>query len=107
MEMRKPFVALEHFLSDPQGAASLVPKPPVALPANAPPQVIQSVWQAVAQSALQSQGGAGVEVVYSIVNGLLESTRVAGESRTTGKISAFRNANSEIALAIMETEGSS
>jgi hypothetical protein len=77
MEMRKPFIALQHYVADAQGAAALAPPAPLNIPANTPPQLVQQIWQAAAQNALQNPGARGVEVDYAIVNGLLESTRTS------------------------------
>jgi len=97
-QLRVPFHPLQHYINSPAGAASLVPLAPVALPANAPPQVVQQVWQAVLQQAADNLRSAAVEVPYSLVNAVLESTRVASEFRTIGKLTAFRGPNGEIQL---------
>jgi len=104
MELRQPFNALQHYLGDPQGAAALQPHAPLVIPPNAPPQLAQQVWQAAAQQAMQNLANAAVEVEYSLVNAVLESTRVASEYRTTGKLTAFRNVNGEIQLSGTDTE---
>jgi hypothetical protein len=102
-QMRLPFNPLQHYMSDPAGAAALAPVPPVSLPPNAPPQLAQQVWQAVLQQAATALTGAAVEVAYSVVNAVLESTRVASEFRTEGKLAAFRGANGEVQLAGADT----
>jgi len=104
LEMRRPFNALALFMSDTAAAASLAPRAPVSLPSNASPQLVQQVWTAVANQAVQSAAGMGNEVPYSIVNALVESRRRASENRTTGKISAVRQPAGEIRLAIHEVE---
>jgi hypothetical protein len=106
MELRKPFIALQHYLSDPQGLAALRPMPPLVVPPNTPPQIAQGIWQAAANQALQNLAGAPVEVPYTIVNAVLESTRLAAECVTKGKLSASRNANGEIQLSGTDTESS-
>lgn len=99
MMLRHQFDPLQHYLNDPNGVAALRPLPPLSLPPNAPSQVVQQVWQAAAQQALQSLATAPVEVEYTVVNAVLESIRVASEFRTTGKLSALRNPNGEIQLS--------
>ena len=103
MMLRQQFNTLQHYLNDPNGVAALRPLPPLSLPANAPSQIVQQVWQAAAQQALQNLKTAPVEVEYTIVNALVESTRVVSEYRTTGNLSAFRNPNGEIQLSATVT----
>lgn len=107
MEMRRPFIALQHYVSNPQGAAALAPPAPLNVPGNTPPQVAQQIWNAAAQNALNAATGHGVEVGYTILNGLLESIRASAEHRTTGKLWAFRQLNGEVGLSVLETEGGS
>jgi hypothetical protein len=104
MEMRKPFVPLQHYLGDPQGAEGLAPPAPLSLPANTPPQLAAQIWQAAANSALQNAANRGVEVEYALVNALLESSRTSAEFRTKGKISAFRNMTGEISISITDSD---
>ena len=103
MKLRQLFNPLQHYLNDPNGVAALRPLPPLSLPSNAPPQLVQQVWQAAAQQAMQNLTTAPVEVEYTLVNAVLESTRAASEFRTTGKLSAFRNPNGEIQLSATDT----
>jgi hypothetical protein len=104
MELRKPFIALQHYLNDPLGVAALQPSAPLVIPANTPPQVAQQIWNAVAQQAMKNAIGAAVEVPYTLVNALLESTRHASEHVTKGKVSAHRNVNGEIQISGTDTE---
>lgn len=104
MEFRKPFIPLQHYMRDPQGAAALRPAAPLVLPQNTPPQVAQQLWQAAAQQAMQNLANSAVEVEYSLVNAVLESTRVASEYRTSGRLSAFRAPNGEIQLSGTDTD---
>ena len=103
MMLRHQFNPLQHYLNDPNGIAALRPLPPLSLPPNAPPEVVQQVWQASAQQALENLTSAPIEVEYTIVNAVLESIRIASEFRTTGKLSAFRNVNGEIQLSSTDT----
>jgi hypothetical protein len=106
MELRKPFIALQHYLADPQGLASLQPPAPLVVPSNTPPPVAQGIWNAVAQQAIQNAAGNAVEVPYTLVNAVLESTRLASECVTKGRVSAMRNVNGEVQLSGLETESS-
>jgi Serine dehydrogenase proteinase len=106
MELRQPFIPLQHYLADPRGLAALQPPAPVVLPPNTPPQIAQGVWQAAANQALQNLAAPAVEVPYTIVNALLESTKIAAECVTKGKLSATRNVNGEIQLSGTDTESS-
>lgn len=104
MEMRKPFIPLQHYLADPRGAAALVPAAPLTLPSNTPPQMAAQIWQAAAQNVLQNAANRGVEVDYTLLNALLESSRSSSEYRTRGKISAHRNAAGEISISVTDLE---
>lgn len=104
MELRTPFQPLQQYLRDPSGAAALRPPAPLVVPPNTPPQVAQQLWQAAAQQAMQNLANAAVEVTYSLVNALLESTRVASEFRTSGTLTASRNINGEIQLSGTDRE---
>ena len=102
-QIRVPFNPLQHYLADASGAASLVPLASVSLPFNSPPEVAQQIWQAVLQQAAANLTSAAVEVPYSVVNATLESTRVASEFRTEGRLNAFRGPNGEIQLSGTDT----
>ncbi len=104
MELRKPFNALQHFLADPTGAAALAPKGAVVLPANAPPTVVQQVWQQVANSALAGLAAPAVQVSYSLINAVLESPRLAFEYRTEGLLTAARVGGGEIQISATDTK---
>ena len=104
MELRRPFNPLQHYLRDPLGAQALKPIAPLVIPPNAPPPVVQGLWQAAAQQAMQGLAAAAVEVDYAVVNAVLESVRVASEFRTAGKVSAFRNMNGEIQISGTDTD---
>ncbi len=102
MELRKPFNPLQHFLGNDAGAASLKPPAPLVLPPNSPQPLVQQVWQAAAQQALQGLSNSAIEIDYQLVNALIESTRAASEFRTVGKISATRNIKGEIQLSAID-----
>jgi Serine dehydrogenase proteinase len=104
MDMRKPFILLQAYLADQSGADAVRPRAPLGIPPNTPPELAQQVWQAVAQQAIQAAGAAGVEVPYDVVNAVIESTRVASEYRTAGRLSAFRSSNGQIQLSAVDTE---
>ena len=103
MELRTPFNHLQHYLADAEGAKTLRPPGPLAIPPNTPPAVAQQLWQGVAQQAMQKLTDAAVEVEYSVVNAVVESSRIASEFRTTGKISASRNSTGEIQISATDT----
>ena len=53
---------------------------------------------------MQGIGNSIMEVEYSLVNAVLESTRVASESRTKSKLTAFRHPSGEIQPSGADTE---
>jgi hypothetical protein len=101
-EIRTPFVPLQVYLANPAAATAVRPIAPAAIPANAPQQVVQQIWQGIAQQAMQT--AAGVEVPYSVVNAVIESTRAASECRTSGRLFGYRNATAQIQLSSVDTE---
>ncbi len=104
MQLREPFNPLHIYLRDAAGAAALAPPGPLVIPPNTPPELAQGLWNAVAQQAMQNLANNAVEVGYSVVNAILESTRLASEFRTTGKFTAARNIQGAIQLAGTETD---
>jgi hypothetical protein len=104
MELRDPFIPLQQFLADPAGAAALQPVAPLNIPPNTPPQFAQNAWNAVLNQATQNALNASVLVPYSVVNAIIESTRLASEFRTTGSLTASRTANGEIQVSGIDTD---
>jgi len=105
MQLRKPFMPLWHFLRDKEAAATVRPLAPLVLPQNAPPQLAQKVWEGIVNQAVQNLARGAVEVPYSVVNALVESTRLASECYTRGVLTASRVAGGNILLVSTETDG--
>jgi hypothetical protein len=103
MDLRTPFNPLSVFLSDPNAAKTLAPIAALAIPPNTPPQLAQQIWEAAANQALQNARAGGVEVGFTVVNALIESSRAASEFRSEGHIAASRQPTGEIRLALTET----
>lgn len=100
MECNKVFEPLEVVLSDPTAANLLGPVRQLQMPANLPPQVLQAVLNQV----LQQIGIVTVEPVdYQWFLATLESTRCKSECRASGKISAARQPDMNIAVSMMQT----
>lgn len=104
MQLRDPFIAVQVFLADPAGAAQLQPLGPVNLPANTPAQYAQNAWTAVLNQAIQNAQQGAVEVPYSVVNAVVESTRVASEFRSTGKMTVARQPSGELKVSAVDTD---
>ena len=103
MELRAPFKPLEHFLAN-GGAVALTPCAPLVLPPNAPPQLANQLWNQVAQQAVQNISHPTVEVDYTLINALIESSRLSAEYRTRGSLSAVRLVSGEIQLSVTDKE---
>ena len=56
------------------------------------------------QTSLQGMQSPGLEVEYSLVNAIIESSRLTSEFRTSGTLVAARVAGGEIKLAATEKE---
>ena len=102
LQLRIPFDPLQHYLSNPAAAATLVPLAPAALPANTPPQVATQIWQAIGNQAIQNHTKA-IEVPFTTRNAVIESTRVSSEHRADGKISASVLPNGEVRISMIKT----
>jgi Serine dehydrogenase proteinase len=105
MQFRTPFNPVSHVLADPAGAALLAPSAPLALPPNAPQQMVQALWNQVAQQAVANLAGAGTEIPYALINGIIESPRRASQHRTVGRLSVSRHVGGDVQVAALVTEG--
>jgi hypothetical protein len=106
MKLREPFNPLYHFLNDDVAAQSIEPTSPLKLPPNAPDQMVQQLWNHVAQQAMTDLANPAVKVSFSLINAIIESTRYASEFLTSGTITACRVAGGEIKLATTTEESS-
>lgn len=103
LDLRVPFNPLQHFLAN-GGDVALKPMAPLVLPPNAPPQLVNQLWNQVAQAAMQAMAAPGLEVQYDIVNALVESPRLASEYRTKGTLSASRVAGGDVQLTATDRQ---
>jgi hypothetical protein len=103
MELRSAFNPLEHFIKN-GGDAVIRPSAPLVLPPNAPAQMVNQLWGQVAQNAVNALAQPALEVNYSIVNALIESTRSASEYRTGGSLSAARLSSGEVQLSATDKD---
>lgn len=103
MELREAFNPLEHFIKN-GGDAAVRPSAPLVLPPNTPAQVANQIWTQVAQTAVAALAQPAIEANYSLVNALVESTRVAAEYRTSGSLTASRLVSGEIQLAATDKD---
>jgi len=62
------------------------------------------IWQQIVQQALQAMSQPTVEVEYTLVNALIESTSKASEYKTIGSLSAARIIGGEIQLSATDKE---
>ena len=101
LELRTPFNPLQHFLSN-GGASAVQVMAPLVLPPNAPPQLMQQLWNQVAQQAVAALGQPGLEVPFSVINAVVESSRLAAVYRTEGVISGVRLGAGAINLSAID-----
>jgi len=76
----------------------VAPQAPLVLPSNASTQIINQLWQQVAQNALQALQHTAVEVEFKLVNAIVESPRIASHFLTKGGLTASRVGGGEIKL---------
>lgn len=86
-QARNPFDPLAICLADPQNRFLIDSPPVVNIPANAPQQVVNQIWQASLQSIKTSQC---IPKDYDLIHALIESTRHSSRFITKGKIFAAR-----------------
>jgi hypothetical protein len=105
MELRTPFIPMQHFLAEPSAAASVAPIASIQIPPNIPANVTQQIWQNAMNQAVQQMANnpQGVRVPYRLVNAVVESNLVASEHVTVGWLSGARNVNGEIQLSGVDT----
>lgn len=87
MVMDKPFDPTMIYLSHPDSACLLDPPPIVNIPSNAPPQIIQNMWQQVLSQITSRQGPV---IDYEIIFAALESSRLTTRYIRTGKLFGTR-----------------
>jgi hypothetical protein len=104
LELRSPFVPLERFMALPEGPGALRAMAPIQIPPNTPANVAQQIWTNVMQHSIQNLNNPAVEADYTLVHAVVESTRVASEVRSKGKMSAFRSVTGEIQVSVVPTE---
>jgi hypothetical protein len=103
MELRTPFKPFEYFLAN-GGAQSVAPTTPLVLPPNASPQLLQQVWNQVAQNAINSLAQPATEVEYSLIVALIESSRKASEYWMQGALTAARVGGGEVQVVRTDKE---
>ncbi|MCY2961809.1 MAG: hypothetical protein NTY35_16755 [Planctomycetota bacterium] len=103
MELQSTFHPLTAFMKDPQAAGTLTPVPPLALPADTPPAVLQQTWNHVVQQALQP-GKPSPEVPYEIVKVVVESLRRSAAIVVKGRVTAAR-LGQEIKVGVLDVGG--
>jgi hypothetical protein len=96
MQMNKQFDPSMEYLADP-GAAPLLAAPPfVNVPSNAPPQVVQQIWNQVMQASGTSQGPV---LDFELVHAAVESSRLSTRFVTRGKIFGARQPDLNFRIA--------
>jgi hypothetical protein len=87
MEMNEPFDPVMLYLKDPASAGMLQPPPIVNIPANAPPQVVQQIWQQVLNQITSTQGPV---LDFKIIFAAVESSRLTARYVHEGKLFGSR-----------------
>lgn len=103
LRLREPFDKRHEFLNHPDGTQTPLSIPPLQLPLNAPPDLVQNAWKSVLQQAIENLSRQITEVDFEIANSLVESTRTASEFRSTGKLHLIWNQNGSTDVAFTST----
>lgn len=80
------------------GRPRWAPKAALKLPANTPAAAIQQVWNQALQNALNELANPAVEVPFSAPFAVVESPRVASETKAEMNLSGARVAGGEITV---------
>jgi len=97
MQSNKPFNPFDVLFENSEAAEILGPIPQLQIPANLPPQLIQSLMQQV----LQQVAIVTVPPVnYELFQAALESTRCKSQYRTKGQLTAMRNVDMSIPVSV-------
>ena len=88
MELRSSFNPLQVLLNDDVAARELDPPAPAKIPPDTPPEVLNQLWSAIAQQVVQRAAIPATKVDYSLLNAMIESSRIASEHRTDGYVAA-------------------
>lgn len=105
LELRKPFEPIQHYLSDPAAKSTLTPTSPLILPPNAPQQLVEQLWNNIAQQSISKLNQPAVQVEYTLIHAVIESIRASSEYFTHGKISAVRLISGEVQVSMLAEEG--
>jgi len=86
LRLREPFNYQLEFIKHPDGVDAFVPIPAPKIPPNAPPELVQEAWRSILMQAIDNMNISPVQVDFGFILSLVESTRVASELKTSGKI---------------------
>lgn len=100
MKFNEPFDPLKIVLNDANTAALLAPSQQIQLPANLPPEIVQSVYQ---QILSQIRVVEIPPIDYEIFNASLESIACRSEFKTNGKIYSNKLPDNNIAVNVIPT----
>lgn len=100
MECNRPFNPVEVVLMNEKTSTLLGPVPQIQLPANLPPQIIQEAVNRILQQIVVVQVP---PVDYNLFQATLECYWCKSEFRTSGKISAIRLPDMNIAVSMVQT----
>jgi hypothetical protein len=96
MFMNKQFDPSMEYLSNPAAAALLDAPPFVNVPSNAPPGVVQQIWNQVMQATATAQGPV---LDFELVQASMESLRLSTRFVTRGKIFGARQPDMNFRIA--------
>jgi len=87
MKMDELFDPVMIYLSDPRSGCMLQPPPVVNIPANAPPQAVQQIWQQVLSQITSAEGPV---IDFKLIFAAVESSRLTARYIREGKLFGSR-----------------
>lgn len=102
MKMKQVFDPIIEYLNDPAAEPLMQPPPVVNIPENAPPAVVQQIWQNVLNNMQTNQGPV---IDYELFQAAIESKNLSSKYITKGKIFGTRkpDLNFTITTPILQT----
>lgn len=100
MCMKRHFDPTTEYLGHPDASPLFAPPPIVNVPGNAPPQVVQNIWQQVLQGMATTQGPV---LDFELVHAAVESVRGAMSFFTRGKIFGTRQPDMSFRISSPKT----
>lgn len=104
LQLREPFNPFDLFMSDPTAANTLAAVQALPIPANAPPPVLNAVWNQVANDLVQARHTIP-EVPFTLTHAIVESIRHSTAFQSAGTVIAIRLPDGTVNTSVTTRKG--